>query len=279
MDSIESGYVCVAEVLSKSKIYESLKLLSTLYNVDVTFEEINGINYTKGLDNIAIGYTDDRFIAVVNSQNSDATLTDALAKNLADLTIFGESDMASYINLNKALNAIETSLNEPTNATTTTQCQQLIADFRTRLTPEANILTTATFELGRATIDQRINGADLSGYNKFFHKGENNHLNYLSNNVIAVANLGINGTTLAELFNEIISNETVRHYANFGNEMAIDELLASMNVSIGGYYEKMALSSGQSERLIAIIVIIIIAIICIFISSKSQAERQAAAGF
>lgn len=49
---------------------------------------------------------------------------------------------------------------------------------------------------------------------------------------------------------------TIRNSHKFGNEMAIDELLASMNVSIGGYYEKMALSSGQSERLIAIIVII-----------------------
>ena len=220
MDSIESGYVCVAEVLSDNQIDESLKLLSALYDIDFNLEEIDGIHYAKWLNNIAIGYTDDRFIAVVNSKNSDATLAEALTKNLVDLTIFGESDMASYINLNKALNAIETSLNEPTNATTT-QCQQLIADFRTRLTPEANILTTATFESGRATIDQRINGADLSGYNELFHKGENNHLNYLSNNVIAVANLGINGTTLAELFNEIINNETVRHYANFGNEMAI----------------------------------------------------------
>ena len=220
MDSIESGYVCIAEVLSDNQIGESLKLLSALYDIDINLEEIDGIHYAKWLNNIAIGYTDDRFIAVVNSKNSDTTLAEALTKNLADLTIFGESDMASYINLNKALNAIETSLNEPTNATTT-QCQQLIADFRTRLTPEANILTTATFESGRATIDQRINGADLSGYNEFFHKGENNHLNYLSNNVIAVANLGINGTTLAKLFNEIINNEAVRRYANFGNEMAI----------------------------------------------------------
>lgn len=220
MDSIESGYVCVAEVLSKNKIYESLKLLSTLYNVDITFEEINGIHYAKWLNNIAIGYTDDRFIAVVNSKNSDATLAEALTKNLADLTIFGESDMASYINLNKALNAIETSLNEPTNATTT-QIQQLIADFRTRLTPEANILTTATFESGRATIDQRINGADLGGYSDFFFKGQNNHLNYIDNNAIAIANLSINGIKLAELFNEIINNEAVRRYVNFGNEMAI----------------------------------------------------------
>ena len=221
MDSTESGYVCVAEVLSDNQIGESLKLLSALYDIDINLEEIDGIHYAKWLNNIAIGYTDDRFIAVVNSKNSDATLAEALTKNLADLTIFGESDMASYINLNKAINAIETSLNEPTNATTTTQCQQLIADFRTRLTPEANILTTATFESGRATIDQRINGADLSGYSDFFVKGQNNHLNYIDNNAIAIANLSINGTKLAELFNEIINNEAVRRYANFGNEMAI----------------------------------------------------------
>lgn len=221
MNSIESGYVCVAEVLSDNQIGESLKLLSALYDIDINLEEIDGIHYAKWLNNIAIGYTDDRFIAVVNSKNSDATLAEALTKNLADLTIFGESDMASYINLNKTLNAIETSLNEPTDATTTTQCQQLIADFRTRLTPEANILTTATFESGRATIDQRINGADLSGYSDFFFKGQNNHLNYIDNNAIAIANLSINGTKLAELFNEIINNEAVRRYANFGNEMAI----------------------------------------------------------
>ena len=220
MDSIESGYVFVAEVLSDNQIGESLKLLSALYDIDINLEEIDGIHYAKWLNNIAIGYTDDRLIAVVNSKNSDATLAEALTKNLADLTIFGESDMASYINLNKALNTIEASLNEPTNDTTT-QCQQLIANFRTRLTAEANILTTATFESGRATIDQRINGADLSGYSDFFFKGQNNHLNYIDNNAIAIANLSINGTKLAELFNEIINNEAVRRYANFGNEMAI----------------------------------------------------------
>ena len=88
MDSIESGYVCVAEVLSDNQIGESLKLLSALYDIDINLEEIDGIHYAKWLNNIAIGYTDDRFIAVVNSKNSDATLAEALTKNLADLTIF-----------------------------------------------------------------------------------------------------------------------------------------------------------------------------------------------
>ncbi len=49
---------------------------------------------------------------------------------------------------------------------------------------------------------------------------------------------------------------TVHNSHKFGNETAVDELLSSMNVYAGDYFEKMALSSGQSERLIAIIIII-----------------------
>jgi hypothetical protein len=49
---------------------------------------------------------------------------------------------------------------------------------------------------------------------------------------------------------------TVHNSHKFGNETAVDELLSSMNVYAGDYFEKMALSSGQSERLLAIIIII-----------------------
>ncbi len=49
----------------------------------------------------------------------------------------------------------------------------------------------------------------------------------------------------------------VHNQHKFGNDTAVDDLLASMNVYVGDYFEKMALSSGQSERLIAIIVLIV----------------------
>lgn len=50
---------------------------------------------------------------------------------------------------------------------------------------------------------------------------------------------------------------TIRNYHKFGNETAVDELLSSLNVYVGDYSEKMALSSGQEERLIAIIIMIV----------------------
>ena len=49
---------------------------------------------------------------------------------------------------------------------------------------------------------------------------------------------------------------TIHNYHRFGNETAVDELLSSMRLYVGDYSEKMALRSGQDERLVAIIIII-----------------------
>ncbi len=49
---------------------------------------------------------------------------------------------------------------------------------------------------------------------------------------------------------------TIRNNHRFGNETAIDELLSSMRLYAGDYSEKIALRSGQIDRLVAIIIII-----------------------
>ena len=49
---------------------------------------------------------------------------------------------------------------------------------------------------------------------------------------------------------------TIRNFHRYGNENAIDELLSSMRLYAGDYSEKIALRSGQSDRLVAIIIII-----------------------
>lgn len=49
---------------------------------------------------------------------------------------------------------------------------------------------------------------------------------------------------------------TIRNYHNFGNESAVDELLSSMKLYASDYSEKIALRSGQSDRVVAIVIII-----------------------
>lgn len=49
---------------------------------------------------------------------------------------------------------------------------------------------------------------------------------------------------------------TIRNYHKFGNETAVDEMLSSMKLYASDYSEKIALRSGQNERLIAILIIL-----------------------
>ncbi len=49
---------------------------------------------------------------------------------------------------------------------------------------------------------------------------------------------------------------TIRNYHRFGNETAVDELLSSMKLYASDYSEKIALRSGQNDRVLAIIIII-----------------------
>ena len=49
---------------------------------------------------------------------------------------------------------------------------------------------------------------------------------------------------------------TIRNYHSFGNETAVDEFLSSMKLYASDYSEKIALRSGQSERVLAIAIII-----------------------
>ena len=49
---------------------------------------------------------------------------------------------------------------------------------------------------------------------------------------------------------------TIRNYHRFGNETAVDELLSSMKLYASDYSEKIALRSGQRDRVVAIAIII-----------------------
>lgn len=48
----------------------------------------------------------------------------------------------------------------------------------------------------------------------------------------------------------------IRNYHSFGNETAVDDFLSSMKLYASDYSEKIALRSGKSERILAIIIII-----------------------
>ena len=88
---------------------------------------------------------------------------------------------------------------------------------------------------------------------------ENNQTVYVcdTENPIAGEDLCGHTNTVVEYIGEDGYFEaTIRNYHRFGNETAIDEFLSSMKLYASDYSEKIALRSGQTERVIAIIIII-----------------------
>ena len=88
---------------------------------------------------------------------------------------------------------------------------------------------------------------------------QNNQTVYVcdTENPIAGEDLCGNTNTVVEYTGEDGYFEaTIRNYHRFGNETAIDELLSSMKLYASDYSEKIALRSGQNERLVAIMIIL-----------------------
>ena len=88
---------------------------------------------------------------------------------------------------------------------------------------------------------------------------ENDQIVYVSDTEYPAAGedlCGNTSTVVEYMGDDGCFEATIRNYHRFGNETAIDELLSSMTLYASDYSEKIALRSGQNERLIAIMIIL-----------------------
>ena len=67
---------------------------------------------------------------------------------------------------------------------------------------------------------------------------------------------GYTSTVVESIGEDGYFEATLRNYHRFGNETAIDEFLSSMKLYASDYSEKIALRSGQSDRVVAIAILI-----------------------
>lgn len=174
---------------------------------------------------LMIGYNTTRLAMVIHNTSYDtlyAMTEDALARPLSDLSIFGNRDIAAYVDIAQAMNLAESWVeaqkayqeelaNEYSydyevashNATIAEYDAMLtqIAAMREYYTDEATIITGLTFDAGRATIDVTTNGFDTSAYTETYKRTSNTNLQYVEDNVIAAMNFGVNGVKLSEYIN------------------------------------------------------------------------------
>lgn len=201
------NFVFVAEVSDAIALDNSINTLS--YLIETEGEEPIVISHIDDERSFDIGeylfgfYDKKRFTIVMGENEMVATsISEAAQRNLADCSIFGESDIATYINANKIknlLNDSELAYNDVDNAVAEGVSQYLGED--------AHIISSLTFEPGRIVATNKCYNFNTEKFEGLLKKCNNDHLDYISEDAIAVLNFGLEGQILSELITEFINSD------------------------------------------------------------------------
>lgn len=201
------NFVFVAEVSDAIALDNSINTLS--YLIETEGEEpivISQIDDERSFDigEYLFGFYDKKRFTIVMGENEmvATSISEAAQRNLADCSIFGESDIATYINANKIknlLNDSELAYNDVDNAVAEGVSQYLGED--------AHIISSLTFEPGRIVATNNCYNFNTEKFEGLTKKCNNDHLEYISEDAIAVLNFGLEGQILSELITEFINSD------------------------------------------------------------------------
>lgn len=201
------NFVFVAEVSDAIALDNSINTLS--YLLETEGEEpivISQIDDERSFDigEYLFGFYDKKRFTIVMGENEmvATSISEAAQRNLADCSIFGESDIATYINANKIknlLNDSELAYNDVDNAVAEGVSQYLGED--------AHIISSLTFEPGRIVATNKCYNFNTEKFEGLTKRCNNDHLDYISEDAIAVLNFGLEGQILSELITEFINSD------------------------------------------------------------------------
>lgn len=195
----------VADVCALDKTIESISYLLEQEGEEPIIVEQEGDNRSFFIEeSAACSYNDERITIVVGAPDCIAMLlNEAHSRLLADLSIFGDSDAAIYINANKAKEiaiAEQQTTNIPFDST-------LLQELFKYAGEDAHIISSLTFDPGRITCAYDCYNFNITALEEMVKKSNGNHLEYISKDAIAVVNLGINGKKISESITRFIDSE------------------------------------------------------------------------
>lgn len=227
------------EITSATDVDNILKSLST-NEVDANVE-IDGNKRIISLKNepIIVGY-DNKRLVLIGSNNNECNLKSVLLKHMeydvANMSIFRDSDMATYINLNKYIDSYgaenQTNDDEPTEN-----------PYLRYVSDNASLIYSLSFDRGSIVYNVDLNGLSEEA-TKLFKPANAKSLSMLPPSPLAVLNIGANGEAFADLADMAVST-TISTIGGASNELNIYKNIAlGVIASINGDF-MMALSDAN----------------------------------
>lgn len=262
----------IIEVNDINKLDITMNILKEAIEADGGYFNFNTVGDTRyfTLEDLTGGYNKSHLAVTISDENSSEVLRAALARPLADLSLFEDHDIALYFDINKfadnnekqtveriaqlreRLANSEYDFESELYASQIAQLEEqmsYMSDLRTSLRGDAAIISSLDFNAGRIRIAIDFQGVMFP--EGLMHEATNEHLAYIDEEVIAIANYGINGKLISQLIGDNIPSDMAtmlgvgRNEFGMGLQIALDALSSmngdftiALNDLTGGIYER-----------------------------------------
>lgn len=241
-DTDIESMVFVAEVADVDNLDKTVGILTYLAEQEdgahIEIEQIEDDRYLH-LNDAIICYNDTRAAFIIaDDEVAQIAAAEALNSLLLDLRLFGDTDIAIYLDVNTAIDYIE---NE---ASGNGLPADTFSKLRENFTTDAYFVSSITFDPGRAVLHSYFEGVNENADNAANDAVTLNHLNYINDSMLAVMGGSINGLKAAELIETSLNSKAMASLDNETN-MAIAIALDALETIKGDV--TLALESLDGE--------------------------------
>lgn len=280
MEDVE-GVVFIASVCDIEKLDKSVELIS--YALEEEGEEPidvarKGNTRLFEFEEFTFGYNATNIVAYIPveydyEEDTYEAVEKALERSTDDFSIFGRSDVAAYVNVEELVSFVVGHVEDQleyyraemaedpdfafyyeSEIASLEQSLTVLKQYEENFKDNANIVTTLTFDPGRVRLNMNVDFGEeaMSSYEELYARTSNDHLAYLSSDVLFVANASLDGEKLAAVLNTTLNNEKVKELLSDGidtNEFnmamaiamdAMKSINGDVTIAVNDLYGKMA---------------------------------------
>lgn len=229
----------VAEIADVDKLDSFVEFMIEPYDAELGIVREGDMRSVE-VDGFKMCYDTNRFICVVGDDVDEAAMNDAIHRGKADLSVYTKYDVACSVRLKPTLEVmrdneqiiidgyaaeIATCTNEweliwleDCMATSQSNIDK-ITKIYDMLSEDAMAVMGISFEAGNLAIELAVNGLDSEF--KLDRKVNNNYLDYVSDDVLAVMDLGVNGQMVSKMLEEVLTTDIADMFGISHNEYNI----------------------------------------------------------
>ena len=228
-----TGMVFVANISDAERVDSTVSLISYLLeeeNENALDLRTKGDTRTIECYDFSVAYNNDLFALAFGEKDRHFNLAKQAVKQAQmDLSMFGESDIAVSVNIEKCLDFVRMQLDNQkimleewynedyidydeyyAEVESLSETEAMLNEASKYFDANASIMFSLTFDAGRMTIAYNSNGIDFGEYNDIIKPANMDHLAYLSKDACAVMAMGVNGPAWSEFISNYLTNDMLR---------------------------------------------------------------------